>query len=411
MTVSKTETDEPIEVEWKVNDDDLNTANGGNMMSLFMQRMSMAYPDHLGLLHTFSIVPLMLRRLICNFHWKTLRLLAKEVVVLFNLFDINGLGHYGHFWQNLGISGNGYDVTPVETQKSTVETTMMEVPAAENDGNFELERFNIVHTDATAASTTVKRAVVETKSVTKNGKGDKGARKRLIVLVKELPDIAVSQDMGGREGMKLTYGIIVAAKKVKQEKDAKFILGDMTKKRKRQELMTWLLLTLSIPYWSFVISGLPSLEPFPSARSPNEEGGGKKIRKGQAFSWFPNLLLLRTALFRLDVGPAYYEDPVQAALPFFTHAILLDRAFAHCPRFPTAAPRGSPGRVSVPVWADHPKRPAKHHWLGKAVGSQEEHLCTEESQGNISIGGKLGLEKLQAIRICNLVLLAGFVDP
>jgi hypothetical protein len=36
--------------------------------------------------------------------------------------------------------------------------------------------------------------------------------------------------------------------------------------------------------------------------------------------------------------------------PFFTHAILLDQACAHCPRFPTAAPRGSPGRVSVPVW-------------------------------------------------------------
>ena len=44
------------------------------------------------------------------------------------------------------------------------------------------------------------------------------------------------------------------------------------------------------------------------------------------------------------------ERALQAALPFFTHAILLDRAFAHCPRFPTAAPRGSPGRVSVPVW-------------------------------------------------------------
>ena len=43
------------------------------------------------------------------------------------------------------------------------------------------------------------------------------------------------------------------------------------------------------------------------------------------------------------------ERALQAALPFFTHAILLDRAFAHCPRFPTAAPRGSPGRVSVPV--------------------------------------------------------------
>ncbi|XBH81234.1 hypothetical protein VPH35_106831 [Triticum aestivum] len=44
------------------------------------------------------------------------------------------------------------------------------------------------------------------------------------------------------------------------------------------------------------------------------------------------------------------ERALQAALPFFTHAILLDRAFAHFPRFPTAAPRGSPGHVSVPVW-------------------------------------------------------------
>ncbi len=47
---------------------------------------------------------------------------------------------------------------------------------------------------------------------------------------------------------------------------------------------------------------------------------------------------------------ALNKRALQAALPFFTHAILLDRAFAHCPRFPTAAPRGSPGRVSVPVW-------------------------------------------------------------
>ncbi|XBI82202.1 hypothetical protein VPH35_090943 [Triticum aestivum] len=44
------------------------------------------------------------------------------------------------------------------------------------------------------------------------------------------------------------------------------------------------------------------------------------------------------------------ERALQAALPFFTHAILLDWAFAHCPRFPIAAPCGSPGRVSVPVW-------------------------------------------------------------
>ncbi len=35
---------------------------------------------------------------------------------------------------------------------------------------------------------------------------------------------------------------------------------------------------------------------------------------------------------------------------FFTHAALLDQAFAHCARFPTAASRRSLGRVSVPVW-------------------------------------------------------------
>ncbi len=35
---------------------------------------------------------------------------------------------------------------------------------------------------------------------------------------------------------------------------------------------------------------------------------------------------------------------------FFTHAALLDQAFAHCAIFPTAASRRSLGRVSVPVW-------------------------------------------------------------
>ena len=34
----------------------------------------------------------------------------------------------------------------------------------------------------------------------------------------------------------------------------------------------------------------------------------------------------------------------------FTHAVLLDQAFAHCSIFPTAASRRSLGRVSVPVW-------------------------------------------------------------
>ncbi len=35
---------------------------------------------------------------------------------------------------------------------------------------------------------------------------------------------------------------------------------------------------------------------------------------------------------------------------FFTHAVLLDQGFPHCPVFPTAASRRSLGRVSVPVW-------------------------------------------------------------
>ena len=35
---------------------------------------------------------------------------------------------------------------------------------------------------------------------------------------------------------------------------------------------------------------------------------------------------------------------------FFAHAALLDQAFAHYPKFPTAASRRSLGRFSVPVW-------------------------------------------------------------
>ena len=35
---------------------------------------------------------------------------------------------------------------------------------------------------------------------------------------------------------------------------------------------------------------------------------------------------------------------------FILHAALLDQAFAHCPKLPTAASRRSLGRVSVPVW-------------------------------------------------------------
>ena len=37
---------------------------------------------------------------------------------------------------------------------------------------------------------------------------------------------------------------------------------------------------------------------------------------------------------------AHDERALQLAVPFFTHAILLDRAFAHCPRFLTTTPVG-----------------------------------------------------------------------
>ena len=53
-------------------------------------------------------------------------------------------------------------------------------------------------------------------------------------------------------------------------------------------------------------------------------------------------MLERTVSFRLK---ELYNPKA-----FFTHAEWLDQAFAHCPKFPTAASRRSLGRVSVPVW-------------------------------------------------------------
>ena len=35
---------------------------------------------------------------------------------------------------------------------------------------------------------------------------------------------------------------------------------------------------------------------------------------------------------------------------FFDHAALLRQAFAHCAKFPTAAPRRGLDRISIPVW-------------------------------------------------------------
>ncbi len=57
-----------------------------------------------------------------------------------------------------------------------------------------------------------------------------------------------------------------------------------------------------------------------------------------------------------SLAPCIREDrfaPYKSSLQpkaFILQAALLDQAFAHCPKFPTAASRRSLGRVSVPVW-------------------------------------------------------------
>ena len=52
------------------------------------------------------------------------------------------------------------------------------------------------------------------------------------------------------------------------------------------------------------------------------------------------------------LGPVFSSLPTELYDPkaFIAHAALLGQAFAHCPKFPTAASRRSLDRVSVPVW-------------------------------------------------------------
>ena len=52
-----------------------------------------------------------------------------------------------------------------------------------------------------------------------------------------------------------------------------------------------------------------------------------------------------------------------------THAILLDQAFAHCPKFPTAASLEY-GPYLSPIVADHSLKPAKDLWLGRLLPHQ-----------------------------------------
>ena len=48
---------------------------------------------------------------------------------------------------------------------------------------------------------------------------------------------------------------------------------------------------------------------------------------------------------------------------------MLDQAFAHCPKFPTAALKKS-GPCLSPNVADHSFKPAKDHWLGCLLNYQ-----------------------------------------
>ena len=52
------------------------------------------------------------------------------------------------------------------------------------------------------------------------------------------------------------------------------------------------------------------------------------------------------------LSPTYSSHSYEVYTPrsFILHAALLGQAFAHCPKFPTAASRRSLARMSVPVW-------------------------------------------------------------
>ena len=66
------------------------------------------------------------------------------------------------------------------------------------------------------------------------------------------------------------------------------------------------------------------------------------------------------------------KDKASTFCAFLVHAILLDQAFAHCPRFPTAGVK--PGPCLSPSVADHPLRSTKDRWLGRPLPHQLPNL-------------------------------------
>ncbi len=75
--------------------------------------------------------------------------------------------------------------------------------------------------------------------------------------------------------------------------------------------------------------------------------------------WVMSMGRILTGLFSSPLKVLYNPQA------FFTHAVLLDQASAHCPIFPTAASRRSLGRVSVPVW---PVTLSGRLWIAALVG-------------------------------------------
>ncbi len=54
--------------------------------------------------------------------------------------------------------------------------------------------------------------------------------------------------------------------------------------------------------------------------------------------------------FIIQNNPSFLTKVLYNPKAFFTHAVLLDQGFPHCPIFHTAASRRSLGRISIPVW-------------------------------------------------------------
>ena len=67
---------------------------------------------------------------------------------------------------------------------------------------------------------------------------------------------------------------------------------------------------------------------------------------------------------------SFHSSEVYIPKDFILHAALLGQAFAHCPKFPTAASRRSLTRVFSASVADRPLRPATDRSLGKPLPYQ-----------------------------------------